>query len=164
MNLFWLYAGMNYTWTNSGQKAEFAFTAGDSTGTDQLGAYRLGGVLPLVAEFPLMMPGYYYEELTATAFEHFYGAYDVPLAFEHRLKFRLEAATAHIDYLNGYQQPSDWQTGVGGGLTFAPKNKNFEIVLRYGYGFNAVRDGHEGAQSIGLLFQYNFEKKKDATE
>ena len=31
-------------------------------------------------------------------------------------------------------------------------------MLRYGYGFNAIRNGKEGAQSIGLLFQYNFEK------
>lgn len=164
VNLYWLYAGMNYSWTNSGQKIEFSFTAGGSSGADQISAYRLGGVLPLVSEFPLMLPGYYYEELTATGFEHFYGAYDIPLALEHRLEFRLEAATAHLDYLNGYQQNNEWQTGVGGGLTFAPKNKNFEIVLRYGYGFNALRDGHEGAQSIGILFQYNFEKKKSATE
>jgi hypothetical protein len=160
VNLYWLYAGLNYAWTNSGQKISFAFTAGGSTDADQLSAYRLGGVLPLVAEFPLMLPGYYYEELTATGFEHFYGAYDVPLIPDHRLEFRLEAATAHVDYLNGYQQNSDWQTGVGGGLTFAPKNKSFEIVLRYGYGFNAIRDAKEGAQSIGLLFQYNFEKSK----
>jgi hypothetical protein len=164
VNLYWLYAGLNYAWTNSGQKMSFAFTAGGSTDADQLGAYRLGGVLPLVSEFPLILPGYYYEELTATGFEHFYGAYDIPLMPDHRWEFRLEAATAHVDYLNGYQQSSDWQTGVGGGLTFAPKNKNFEIVLRYGYGFNALRDGKEGAQSIGVLFQYNFEARKKSAD
>jgi hypothetical protein len=69
-----------------------------------------------------------------------------------------------VDYLNGYQQNSAWQTGVGGGLTFAPKNKSFEIVLRYGYGFNAIRNGKEGSQSIGLLFQYNFEKWKKTAD
>jgi hypothetical protein len=164
VNLYWLYAGLNYAWTNSGQKISFAFTAGGSSDADQLGAYRLGGVLPLVSEFPLILPGYYYEELTATGFEHFYGAYDIPLIPDHRLELRLEAATAHVDYLAGYQQSSDWQTGVGGGLTFAPKNKSFEIVLRYGYGFNALRDGKEGAQSIGLLFQYNFEARRNPAD
>jgi hypothetical protein len=164
VNLYWVYAGLNYAWTNSGQKISFAFTAGGSTDADQLGAYRLGGVLPLVAEFPLILPGYYYEELTATGFEHFYGAYDIPLVPDHRLEFRLEAATAHVDYLNGYQQSSDWQTGVGGGLTFAPKHKNFEIVLRYGYGFNAIRNGKEGAQSIGVLFQYDFEARRNPAD
>jgi hypothetical protein len=85
----------------------------------------------------------------------------VSLDTAHRWDFRLEAATAHLSYLAGYEQPSDWQTGVGGGLSFAPKNKNFEIVLRYGYGFNALRDGKQGAQSVGLLFQYNFESRKN---
>jgi hypothetical protein len=160
VNLYWLYAGLNYAWTNSGQKMSFAFTAGGSTDADQFSAWRLGGVLPLVSEFPLELPGYYYEELTATSFEHIYAGYDVPLDSAHRWNFRLEAATAHLSYLAGYEQPSDWQTGVGGGLSFAPKNKNFEIVLRYGYGFNALRDSREGAQSIGLLFQYNFEARK----
>jgi hypothetical protein len=160
VDLYWLYAGLNYAWTNSGQKISFAFTGGGSTGADRFSAWRLGGVLPLISEFPLTLPGYYYEELTATRFEHFYGAYDVPLDAAHRWDFRLEAATAHLDYLPGFEQRSSWQTGVGGGLSFAPKNKNFEIVLRYGYGFNAVRDGREGAQSVGILFQYNFEARK----
>ncbi len=161
VNLFWLYAGLNYAWTNSGQKISFAFTAGNSTGSDQFSAWRLGGVLPLVSEFPLTLPGYYYEELTATSFEHFYAAYDVPLDSAHRWDFRLEAATAHLDYLPGYEQRSDWQTGAGCGISFQPKNRNFEVVLRYGYGFNAIRNGKEGAQSVGLLFQYNFEKRKN---
>jgi hypothetical protein len=164
VNLYWLYAGLNYAWTNSGQKMSLAFTAGGSTSADQFSAYRLGGVLPLVSEFPLTLPGYYYEELTATSFQHIYAGYDVPLDPAHRWDFRLEAATAHLAYLAGYAQPSDWQTGVGGGLSFAPKNKNFEIVLRYGYGFNALRNGKDGAQSVGLLFQYNFEKRKSRSE
>jgi hypothetical protein len=160
LGLYWLYAGFHYAFTNTGQNLAFAFTAGGSTDADQLGAWRLGGVLPLVAEFPLMMPGYYYEELTATRFQHFYGSYDIPLESSHRFQFRLEAATAHLTYLSGFEQPSSWQSGVGGGLTFAPKQKNFQIILRYGYGFNAIRNGHEGANSVGVLFQYNFEARK----
>jgi hypothetical protein len=160
VDLYWLYAGLNYAWTNSGQKISFAFTAGGSTGADRFSAWRLGGVLPLVSEFPLTLPGYYYEELTATSFQHFYGGYDVPLDAAHRWDFRLEAATAHVDYLPGFEQRSSWQTGAGGGLSFAPKNQSFEIILRYGYGFNAIRNGREGAQSVGLLFQYNFEARE----
>jgi hypothetical protein len=160
VDLYWVYAGLNYAWTNSGQKISFAFTGGGSTDADRFSAWRLGGVLPLVSEFPLTIPGYYYEELTATRFQHFYGAYDVPLDSAHRWDFRLEAATAHLDYLPGFEQRSSWQTGAGGGISFAPKNQSFEIILRYGYGFNAIRDGHEGAQSVGVLFQYNFEAKK----
>ena len=36
----------------------------------------------------------------------------------HRWDFRVEAATAHLEYLPGYeQQIASWQTGVGGGLS-----------------------------------------------
>ncbi len=159
-NLYWLYAGLNYAFTNTGQKISFALTAGGSTDADRFSAWRLGGVLPLVSEFPLVLPGYYYEELTATRFVHLYGAYDIPLDAAHRWKFRVEAATAREDYLPGFAQPSAWQSGAGGGISFAPKNKNFQVVLRYGYGFNAIRHGHEGAQSVGVLFQYDFEARK----
>ena len=161
VDLYWLYAGLNYAWTNSGQKISFAITLGGSTDADRFSAWRMGGVLPLVSELPLTLPGYYYEELTASGFQHFYAAYDVPLDHAHRFDFRLEAAAAHLDYLPGFAQRSDWQTGAGCGLTFAPRNKNFQIVLRYGYGFNAIRNGKEGAHSVGLLFQYNFEARKN---
>jgi hypothetical protein len=162
VDLYWIYAELNYSFTNSGQKISFATTAGDSTDSDRFSAWRLGGVLPLISEFPLELPGYYYEELTATRFVHFHGAYDIALDRAHRWEFEVEAAAAHLNYLPGFEQPSDWQTGAGCGITFAPKKKNFKIVLRYGYGFNAIRDGHEGAQSVGLLFQYDFEARKKA--
>ena len=32
----------------------------------------------------------------------------------------------------------------------------WRVVLRYGYGFNAARGGHDGASSVGLLCQFNF--------
>ncbi|HEV2692581.1 MAG TPA: hypothetical protein VG347_06755, partial [Verrucomicrobiae bacterium] len=159
-SLYWVYAGINYAFTNSGQKISFAVTSGGSTDADRFSAWRLGGVLPLISEFPLVLPGYYYEELTAKSFVHLYAAYDFPLEPEHRFKFRIEAASAHLDYLAGFEQANAWQTGAGCALTFAPKKKNFEIVLRYGYGFNAIRHGEEGAHSIGLLFQYDFEARK----
>jgi hypothetical protein len=34
------------------------------------------------------------------------------------------------------------------------------VIVRYGYGFNAIRNDHQGASSVGLLFQYNFEARK----
>lgn len=162
VNLYWLYAGLMYTFTNTGQRISFAVTAGGSSGADRFSAWRLGGVLPLVSEFPLVMPGYYYEELTAQQFVHMTASYEFPLVRSDILKFRVEAATANLVYLPGFEQ-NPWQSGVGCALAIAPKKRNFKIILRYGYGFNAIRNGHEGAQSIGLLFQYDFEglKKRD---
>ena len=161
-SLYWAYAGLNYSWTNIGHQVSFAVTAGTSSGADRLSAWRLGGVLPLVSEFPLVMPGYYYEELTAKSFAHFYGRYLVPLEHSHRLQFMLEGAAARLSYLPGFEQREAWQTGAGVGLSYTPRSKNCRIVLRYGYGFNAIRNGKEGGQSIGLLFQYDFEARKSS--
>jgi hypothetical protein len=163
VNLYWVYAGMDYTFTNSGQRVAFGITAGGSSDADRLSAWRLGGVLPFASEYPLAIPGYYYDELTAERFVHFYAAYDFPLVPSQFLKFRLEGASANVAYLPGLEQRGPWQSGVGCDLIIAPRNRNFQVMLRYGYGFNAIRDGSQGAQSIGLLFQYEFggHKKSD---
>jgi hypothetical protein len=157
-DLYWLYAGFNYSWTNIGHQVSFAFMAGGTTDADRFSAWRLGGVLPLISEFPLMLPGYYYQELTATRVLHFYGSYLIPLDPAHQFHFRLEAAGAFLDYLPGFEQLHHWQTGVGCGIAFTPRNRSCSIVARYGYGFNALRDGTEGAHSIGVLLQYDFER------
>jgi len=161
-DLYWAYAGMDYSWTNSGHKVSFAGTAGGSEDADRFSAWRLGGVLPLVAEFPLILPGYFYQEITAKRFLHLHASYLFPLVPSGRLQFRVEAASALLDYLEEFEQPDRWQTGVGGGLTFTPQNKICRVVLRYGYGFGAIRDdGDKGAHSVGLLFQYDFEQHKN---
>jgi hypothetical protein len=160
-DLYWAYAGMDYSWTNAGHKVSFAATAGGSADTDRFSAWRLGGVLPLVAEFPLILPGYFYQELTAKRFVHLYASYLFPLGWRDCLQFRIEAASALLDYLSGFEQPDPWQTGVGCGLTFTPKNRICRMVLRYGYGFNAIReDRDKGAHSVGLLVQFDFEQRK----
>jgi hypothetical protein len=156
-DLYWLYAGINYSWTNIGHQVAFATTLGGSSSADRFSAWRLGGVLPLVSEFPLILPGYYYQELTAERFVHFYASYMIPLDRDHRFQFRAEAASARLDYLPGFEQDEHWQTGVGGGITFSPRDKAYRIVARYGYGLNALRKDDEGAHSVGILFQYDFE-------
>jgi hypothetical protein len=161
-DLYWAYAGLDYEFKPSGEKFSLAVTAGGSTNADLFSAWRLGGDLPLVSEFPLILPGYYYEELTAERFVHFYGSYSIPLDERHHWDLRLEAATARLDYLPGFEQRGDWQTGAGCAITYTPRQKNYQIVLRYGYGFNALRHGVEGAQSVGILFQYDFNARKKA--
>lgn len=157
--LYWAYANFNYTWTNIHHRIAFSMTAGGSDGADPLNAWRLGGVLPLVAEFPLMLPGYYYEELTAQSFLDFYGAYLFPLDPAGRWQLRFEAGAARVNYVPGFEQPNPWQSGVGIGLAFTPPDRAFHVVVRYGYGFQALRNGSPGAQSVGLLFQYDFEHR-----
>ena len=157
--LYWTYANLNYTWTNIHHQIQFSVMAGGSDGADPLNAWRLGGVLPLVAEFPLMLPGYYYEELTARSFVHFYGTYLLPLDSAGRWQLRFEAGAARVNYVPGFEQPNPWQSGVGIGLAFTPPNRAFLIIARYGYGFQALRNDSLGAQSVGLLFQFDFEHR-----
>jgi hypothetical protein len=161
-DLYWFYANLDYKLKQSGDRFSFATTVGGSTDADRFSAWRLGGVLPLISEFPLVLPGYYYEELTVARFVHFYGSYSIPLDQLHRWEFRVEAATARLDYLPGFEQRGDWQTGAGCAISLTPREKNFQIVLRCGYGFNAIRHDKEGAQSVGILFQYDFNARKKA--
>jgi hypothetical protein len=159
-DLYWAYAGLNYQFKASGDQMSFGLTAGGSTDADLFSAWRLGGVLPLVAEYPLMVPGYYYEELTAIRFAHLYAAYAVPLDQARRWDVMVEAAAARLDYLPGYEQRSDWQSGAGLGLGFSPKRSRYKVILRCGYGFNALRSGKDGAESVGLLFQWDLSPRK----
>jgi len=163
-DLYWLYAGLSYAWTNTGNQITFALTAGGSENADRFSAWRLGGVLPLAAELPLTLPGYYYQEISAERFVHMSAAYVAPLSADHRWQLRLGAASAYVDYLPGFEQPGHWQTGVGPSLSYTSRSEVWRVVLRYGYGFNALRDGEEGAHSVGLLYQYNFERRKHRHE
>jgi len=163
-DLYWLYAGLSYAWTNTGHQISFALTVGGSEHADRFSAWRLGGVLPLAAELPLTLPGYYYEEISAKRFVHMSAAYVAPLSADHRWQLRLGVASAYVDYLPGFELPSRWQTGVGPALSYTSASEVWRVVVRYGYGFNAVRDGEEGAQSVGVLFQYNFERRKHRHE
>lgn len=157
-DLYWVYANLDYAWTNVGHKISFAVAAGGSESADRFSAWRLGGVLPLASEFPLLLPGYYHQEISAEGFVHFYASYLLPLTASHRWQLRLEAATARLDYLPGLELEDKWQTGAGAGISYTSKSKLYQVVLRYGYGFNAERDGETGAHSVGLLFQYDFEQ------
>jgi hypothetical protein len=159
-NLYWAYGSLNYAWTNIGHQVSFAAMAAGSDGADRLSAWRLGGVLPLVSEFPLVLPGYYYQELTAKRFVYLYGGYLIPLDAAHRFQFRVEAASARLDYLEGFEQNDAWQTGTGAALVYTSPHKVLKVALRYGYGFQALRDGEKGAHSVGILFEYDFEARK----
>lgn len=154
--LYWLYAGLNYAWTNTGTQFTFALTAGGSQNADRFSAARLGGVLPLAAEFPLILPGYYYQEISAERFVHVSTSYLLPLSKNHRWQLRLGVASAYVDYLPGFAQSGHMHTGVGPDLSYTSAHESWRIILRYGYGFNAERDGRDGAHSVGLLCQFNF--------
>ena len=137
-----------------------SFTAGTSLNADRLSGYKLGAALPMSAEFPLSLPGYYFQEITARQFALLGGLYTLPLDARKRWSLTGFAATAVVDYVSGMSQPGDWHTGVGGGLGYASPNKVWEVTLGYAYGVDAIRTGGRGAHTIGLVAQYDLEARR----
>jgi hypothetical protein len=117
-------------------------------------------LLPLVSEFPLLLPGYYYQELSAQKFVLLGGNYFVPLDRKGRWNVNVMAATAVVDYLPGLEQPGNSHTGVGAGLLY--KTPALKLMVGYAYGVNAIRNDSRGAHSVGILLQIDLKHAKEA--
>jgi hypothetical protein len=155
-HLFWGQAFLAYTLPEWKHTVSLGLTAGTSVDADRFSAYRLGSLLPLVSEFPLALPGYYYQELTAKEFALLRGSYGVPLDARERWNVVATASTAWADYLDGLEQPGHWNTGVGAGLLY--KAPSWRIMGGYAYGVDAIRASGRGAQSIWILLQIDLER------
>lgn len=157
-HLFWSRALLAYTLPESKQNFLVSIIAGESIQADRFSAYRLGGFLPLAAEFPLSLPGYFYQELSATRFASFNANYSIPIDPAKRFAFNIIAGGALVQYLPGLEQPGHWNSGVGGGLSYHSHSDAWQIMLDYAYGFEAIRDTGRGGQTVALLFQINLER------
>ena len=114
--------------------------------------------LPLASEFPLSIPGYYYQEISADQFVLLGGNYIIPLEKKQRWNVVMDAAGAVVHYLPGLEQPGNWHSGVGTGILY--KTKSWRVMLNYGYGFEAIRSHGRGANSIGILVQLDWGQAK----
>ena len=157
---FWGRALLNYTLPQWKHSFGINMTAGTSLRADRFSAYRLGGNLPLYSEFPLTIPGYYLQELSASSFVLLGGSYNLPLDSKQRWLLNFIASTTWSDYLDGLGQPGPWNSGAGGGLIYRSPSDSWQVAAGYGYGFNAIRDGGRGGQSIFVYAQFDLERKK----
>ena len=157
-HLFWGEAFLAYTLPEWKHTASLGLTAGTSTDADRFSAYRLGSLLPLVSEFPLALPGYYYQELSAKEFALLRASYGVPLESRERWNAVGTVSTAWADYLPGLEQSGHWNTGVGAGLLY--KSPSWRVMGGYAYGIDAIRDHSRGAHSIWILFQLDLERAR----
>jgi hypothetical protein len=146
---------LNYTLPESRQSFSLSLTGGSSGHADRFSAYRLGGNLPLSSEFPLLIPGYFYEELSARTFVTLSGEYAVPLDAAKHWSLTTYGAIAELDYLPGLSQPGHLNSGAGLGLAY--HGGSWQVQTSYGYGFQAIRDGGRGGQNIGILVQFDLE-------
>ncbi|MSU35277.1 MAG: hypothetical protein EXS36_09215 [Pedosphaera sp.] len=103
-----------------------------------------------------MLPGYYFQEITAERFSLITANYSVPLPAQfHLLMF---GSTAWVDYLDGLEQPGNWHSGIGGGLAWTAPSGSWHVLAGFGYGVDAIRNGHRGAQNLGLIVQWDLER------
>jgi len=137
---------------------ELSVTGGGSVTPDRFTAFRLGGALPMGSEFPLVVPGYYYQEISAQSFALISGQLLWPLTRDGRWEIGVLGAAARVNYLQGMSLGQPWNSGLGGGLAYHSPSGAWHFLLGYGYGFNAIRNGERGANNIGILVQYDFRK------
>lgn len=159
-HLFWGEAFLAYTLPDWKHCFSITLLTGTSVDADRFSAYRLGGFLPMVSEFPLSLPGYYYQELSARRFFLAGGNYTVPIDKGQRWNLNANAATAVVDYLPGLEQPGNWNSGVGGGVFYT--SPTWRVMVGYGYGIDAIRSNGRGAHTIGFLLQFDLTPAKEA--
>jgi hypothetical protein len=158
-HLFWGRALLIYTLPECKHNFGASFTTGTSIDADRFSAYRLGGLLPLASEFPLSLPGYYYQELSARNFQLLSGQYTLPLDRKNQWTLTATAAEAHVTYLEGLEQSRQWHSGVSLGTGYKSKSGTFQFFAGYSYGFQAVRGDHYGGHSLSFLCQVDLEAK-----
>jgi hypothetical protein len=158
--LFWMRALLIYTLPESKQSFDVNFTAGTSGHADRFSAYRLGGSLPLASEFPLSIPGYFYQELFARNFVCFDAKYTFPLDAGKSWSVSPMGAAAVVDYLPGTGQPGAFNSGAGLGLGYHSHSGNWQVMATYGYGFEAIRSSGRGAQAVGIYLEINLHARR----
>jgi hypothetical protein len=161
-HLFWASAALSYTLPESQQNFFARIIAGTSVDADRFSAYRLGGFLPLVTEYPLSLPGYFFQELSARQFALINASYIVPIAPNQRWNLAVGGAAACMDYLPGTGQDGNWVSGVGGGILYRSPTDRFKCLLAYGYGFDAIRSDGRGASSVTILIQFDLGKARSS--
>jgi hypothetical protein len=157
-HLFWGRALLAYTLPEWKHHFNINLTLGTSVNADRFSAYRLGGILPLAAEFPLTLPGYYYQEISAREFALLGINYSFPLDRNDHWAINALATTAAVKYVPGLEQPGHWHSGVGGGIRYRSPGNTWQLVLGYAYGVDAIREHGRGAHSIGFLLQFDLER------
>lgn len=155
-HLFWGSAALSYTFPKSKQNIFARLIVGTSVNADRFSAYRLGGFLPLIAEYPLSLPGYFYQEFSARQFALINASYLIPVTRCWSLE--VNGATGVFDYLPGSDQPGNWVSGVGAGIMYRSPTDRFKIIVSYAYGIDAVRTHGRGANNIGILLQWDLDQ------
>ena len=149
-------AQINYTTLESKHYIVAGLQGGGTVNADRLSAYRLGGVLPYTKEFPLNIPGYYFQELSAKSFGLAYAGYTIPFGSQDQWSLIGNGGAALVDYVDGTGQAGAFNSGIGAGVGYNAPSQRWKVMSLFGYGFEARREHGQGGYSLGMAFQYNF--------
>ena len=155
---------LNYTTPRSEHYIMAGIVGGTVLNADRFSAFRVGGALPFTSEFPLYLPGYFFEELSTKDFGLAYGIYSIPFGASKQWSVSALAATAIVNYVSGLEQPGHWNSGVGGGIGYTTKSRRWRTVVTSTYGIDAIRSDGRGGYNVGMMFQYNFGKTGFASD
>jgi hypothetical protein len=150
----WTRLGATYTF--GAQQVSAFFNAGIAEDTDALSTFRMGGGLRLRAEFPLLLHGFYVEEIFARSFWLMNFAYRFPIwPGQDLVHLQLLGDVAQVNYIQGHHLPRSTLAGVGVNLSVAV-TKRIDLVVGYGYGINAPRGNSFGGQEFDAQFQFKY--------
>ena len=98
----WGSARLIYTTPRPEHYIALGLMGGAVINADRFSAYRLGGdVSASPWMYPLFLPGYFYEELSAQNFGLLYGLYAIPVGSILVLEYLCRRRTSLVDYLDG---------------------------------------------------------------
>lgn len=122
---------------------------------DQLSSWKIGGNLVGIEPYGYTLHGYYTREFFASDFGLANIDWTVPILDQNRLSGHLYGDWAVIKPVA--PQPREWDNyfGVGAGLGFRAW-WDVDVLVSYGYGFNAVRNGDRGGHEVGLALEKKF--------
>ena len=152
------------TWTRMGgtftfwgtQQASAFLNGGIAENTDPLSSFRMGGGLRLRAEFPLLLHGFYVEEVFAKKYVLVNFSYRFPIwPGQDLVHLQLLGDYARVDYISGHSLPRSNLAGVGASLSVAI-TKRIDLVVGYGYGINAPRGRSFGGQEFDAQFEFKY--------
>lgn len=133
--------------------------AGGSIG--RLSAYRLGGMTTQTAEFPLVLPGYFSQEISARRFLHAWAHTAIPLRGSRSFFLDLTAAGASVAPVPGTDPGALRHVGLSAGVGFSPKDSGLHALLTYGYAPTAYRGPRRGAHALALNVEIDFLKPQE---
>jgi hypothetical protein len=140
----------------AGHSVRAFVTGGTSGATDALSSFRLGSALPFRSEFPLVLHGYYLDEVFARRFWLFNAGYRLPVwPGSRRVALELSFDYAQVEYVARHELPRHGLRGVGADLVVSLTSR-MTLMIGYGYGFDAPRGEDFGGHEAHTLLEYRF--------